>query len=255
MKLHCLGTAGYHPSETRHTACFFLPEPGIILDAGTSVFRLQHLIKSESVSILLSHAHLDHVMGLTYFWDLLGGVTPLEVIHLYARQEKIDAIKEHLFHPSLFPVVPPFKWHSLDELGRSFQLGQTRCTWFDLEHPGGAVGYRLDFPEVSLAYVTDTTCEADSDYWDYLQGVDWLVHECNFADSDQKMARHTGHSWPSAVVSQASKHSVERLVLAHFNPMVPGPDPVGIAAVLDTRSIQKPRCVELATDNKVFDLL
>jgi hypothetical protein len=40
MKLHCLGTAGYHPSDNRHTACFFLPDQGIALDAGSSVFRL-----------------------------------------------------------------------------------------------------------------------------------------------------------------------------------------------------------------------
>jgi hypothetical protein len=34
-------------------------------------------------------------MGLTFFWDLLGGNTPLERIELYAKQDKIDAIQEH----------------------------------------------------------------------------------------------------------------------------------------------------------------
>jgi len=255
MKLHCLGTAGYHPSETRHTACFFLPEQGIALDAGTSVFRLQSLIRTKTISVLLSHTHLDHVMGLTFFWDLLGGNTPLERICLYAKQEKIDAIREHLFHPALFPVIPPFEWYSLESQGPSFQLGEARCSWFDVEHPGGAVGYRLDFPEVSLGYVTDTTCEDDSDYWEQLQGVDWLVHECNFTDGEQKMARHTGHSWPSAVISAAKKHGVERLVLAHFNPMVGGSDPVGIQALVGDSLIGRPGFLDLARDNTVYDLL
>lgn len=254
MKLHCLGTAGYHPSETRHTACFFLPEPGIVLDAGTSLFRLQSLIQTKSLSVLLSHTHLDHVMGLTFFWDLLGGTTPLERISIYAQQEKIEAIREHLFHPSLFPVMPPFEWHSLESLGREFQLGRSKVTWFELEHPGGSVGYRLDFPEVSLAYVTDTTCEDDSAYWRHLQGVDWLVHESNFSDDDVEMARHTGHSWPSAVLSQACRHGVARLILAHFNPMVPGIDPVDLGRLLEESSIRLPEFLELARDNTSYDL-
>lgn len=254
MKLHCLGTAGYHPNETRHTACFFLPESGIVLDAGTSLFRLQSLIQTKTLSVLLSHTHLDHVMGLTFFWDLLGGNTPLERIAIYAKQEKIDAIRDHLFHPALFPVIPPFEWHALESLGKTFALADSQVTWFDVEHPGGAVGYRLNFPKVSLAYVTDTTCEDDSDYWKHLQGVDWLVHECNFGEDETKMARHTGHSWPSAVISQACRHSVDRLILAHFNPMVVGSDPVGLRQLLKDPSVRVPKLLELAQDNTCYDL-
>ena len=33
MKLHLLGTTGYHPNARRHTACLMLPEQGIVLDA------------------------------------------------------------------------------------------------------------------------------------------------------------------------------------------------------------------------------
>ncbi len=50
---------------------------------------------------------------------------------------------------------------------------------------GGSVGYRIDWPEVSLGYITDTTCQDDSEYWSYLKGVDWLIHECNFTDNEK----------------------------------------------------------------------
>ena len=47
MKLHCLGTGGYHPSEHRHTACYYLPELQLVLDAGTGMFRLPNQLKTQ----------------------------------------------------------------------------------------------------------------------------------------------------------------------------------------------------------------
>ncbi len=70
MQLHCLGTAGYHPSDTRQTSCYFLARDGVVLDAGTGIYRLTPLIQTDTLDILLSHAHLDHVVGLTFLLDV-----------------------------------------------------------------------------------------------------------------------------------------------------------------------------------------
>ena len=35
MRVEFLGTSGFHPTESRHTACVVLPEIGIAFDAGT----------------------------------------------------------------------------------------------------------------------------------------------------------------------------------------------------------------------------
>jgi len=268
-KLHCLGTAGYHPSESRHTSCFFLDEPSVLLDAGTPVFRLRDLLSSASLSILLSHTHLDHVMGLTYFWDLIAPHTPLQTVHLYAQQRKLDAIERHLFHPDLFPVIPPFVLHPLEQLGHKFPLGDAECTWFELEHPGGAVGFRLDFPDYSLGYVTDTTCAIDAAYWKHIQGVDWLIHECNFTDDprDREMAVHTGHSWTSEVLKAAAAHGIERLILSHLNPLADDKNPLGLVEMsefvsngelVDARreylGAKATKTLHVATDSLVLDL-
>ena len=69
MRLHCLGTVGYHPNDARHTSCYCLPESGIVLDGGTGAFRLANLIETETLDVLLSHAHLDHTFGLTFLLD------------------------------------------------------------------------------------------------------------------------------------------------------------------------------------------
>ena len=71
MKLHFLGTTGYHPNNQRQTACLMLPELGIIFDAGTGIFRARDLIQTDTLDIFLTHIHLDHCVGLTFLYDVL----------------------------------------------------------------------------------------------------------------------------------------------------------------------------------------
>jgi ribonuclease Z len=253
MKLHCLGTAGYHPSETRHTACYFMPECGLMLDAGSGTFRLEKLIQHEEIHVLLSHAHLDHVLGLTFFLDLVA-ITPLRRIHVYAEREKIIAIEEHVFSELLFPVMPPIEWHALEDMGSEFELVGVQCRWFPLSHPGGSVGYRLDFPKFSLAYVTDTVCRDDSEYWGVIQGVDWLIHECNFSDKWIDLAIKTGHSWTSSVLKNTIKARIERLILTHINPVADDRDPVGLSKALSALPHPPPSKIVVAKDSLVIDL-
>ncbi|MEM7478490.1 MAG: MBL fold metallo-hydrolase, partial [Planctomycetota bacterium] len=156
MKLHCLGTTGFHPSPTRHTACYYLPEASLILDAGTGVFRMvEHLLREpkESLTILLSHAHLDHVVGLTFMIDALA-VTDLKHIRVVGATEKIDAVKQHLYNELLFPVAPSFEFETLDGLAGRMPLNGFQLDWFAMEHPGGSLGFCLQNDSAKLAYVT-----------------------------------------------------------------------------------------------------
>ena len=66
MKLILLGTSGYHPSDRRHTPCLAIPSCGVVLDAGTGMYRLGRYLKTDELDIFLTHAHLDHVIGLSY---------------------------------------------------------------------------------------------------------------------------------------------------------------------------------------------
>ena len=253
MKLHCLGTAGYHPSATRHTSCYFIPEANLMLDAGSGLFRIEKLIDQEEISILLSHAHLDHVFGLTFFLDFVA-VTPLRKIHVYGEQAKLEAVQKHLFHELIFPVLPPIEWHPIEELGTEFEINGARCRWFPLDHPGGSVGYRIDWPTLSLAYITDTTASAQSAYWREIQGVDWLIHECNFSDDWIDLAIKTGHSWTSAVLENVAKAGINRLILTHINPLAGESDPLGLANATAKLAQRTPPQIMVASDSSIIDL-
>jgi ribonuclease Z len=218
MKLICLGTSGYQPSEARHTSCYFIPELGVMFDAGTGMFRARQRLRQTHLDILLTHAHLDHVVGLTFVlgWRELHG---LQSIRVYGKKDKLQQIQQHLFSEALFPIIPPIEWVGLPADGSGVQLAcGAKITWWEQTHPGGSVGYRLDYQEHSLAYVTDTTADRDDSYLPHLQRVNLLIHECNFDDGQQEMARLTGHSWLSEVLHRGQVCSVGKLALVHTSP-------------------------------------
>lgn len=224
MRLHLLGTAGYHPNDRRHTACFMLPSAGVVFDAGTGFYRVAKHLTGTQLDVFLSHAHLDHVFGLTYLWDVLAGRS-LEV-SVHGRADKLAAIDRHLFAADLFPAKPPFRAVPLVDSVALRDGG--RLTWFPLDHPGGSIGYRIDWPERSMAYVTDTTADPNAPYVARIRGVDLLLHECNFADGNEDFARKTGHSCTSAVARVAAAARVKRLVLVHVDPQHPAADPIDL---------------------------
>ncbi len=217
MKLLLLGTTGYHPNDRRQTACMMIPELGLVFDAGTAFYRVADYLTTDAVDIFLTHAHLDHVVGLTYLFDVMQ-TRPLKRITVHGEQEKLDAIKEHLFSKFLFPVDPPFEMQSLEprvELADGAVL-----THFPLTHPAGAVGYRIDWPDRSMAYVTDTVAAVDADYVEKIRGVDLLIHECHFNDGMTEQAELTGHSCLTPVAEVAAAAEVGRVALVHINPML-----------------------------------
>jgi len=226
MKLLLLGTAGYHPNDDRDTACLMLPELGLVFDAGTSMFRVRDHLQTDTLDIFLSHAHLDHVVGLTFLLDVLFE-RRMDAVRVHGEPHKLAAIQEHLFSKHLFPVAPPFT--SVPLVGDVQLPDGGRLQYFPLEHPGGSIGYRIDWPDRSMAYVTDTTAAPDAPYVELIRGVDLLVHECNFPDGMEGLARMTGHSCTTPVAQVAAAAGVGRLVLTHVNPLSKDNDPVRLS--------------------------
>lgn len=226
MRVEFLGTGGFHPSERRQTACLMVPEIGLIFDAGTSAFRVARYIQTETIDLFLSHAHLDHICGLTYL------ITPpltgqIQKLRLFGREEILEAVRKHLFDGQVFPVLPPFEFHVLDDAGSQQLPSGHQVEWMKLEsHPGDSTAFKVDLNGHILAYVTDTI--VDGSYTSFIKGVDTLVHECYFPDSKRDWANHTGHTHATPLAELAREANVGRLIAVHLDPLDDSDDPIGI---------------------------
>lgn len=227
MRLILLGTTGYHPNDRRHTACLLIPEHGVMLDAGTATYRAAGRLETPELDIFLTHAHLDHVVGLTFLFNIVRA-QPLRQVRVHGLPEKLAAIDEHLFAPAIFPVKPPCQFVPL--IGEVALGGGGRLSYFPLLHQGGSIGFRLDWPGHSMAYVTDTTADPGAEYVQRIRGVGLLVHECYFPDAHADWARQTGHSHVTPVAEVARAAGAGRLILVHVDPFATEEDPVGLDA-------------------------
>ncbi len=248
MRLHCLGTVGYHPNSARHTSCYFLPESGIVLDGGSGIFRLPDLIETDSLDILLSHAHLDHTIGLTFLLDVLFQ-RPVEQLRIWGEADKIAAVREHLFSDLIFPVQLDAQWIAIDDQP-SFQIGDATVSWRAQDHPGGTVAYRIDWPSGKrLVYVTDTTGDTSDEQAAWSGNANLLMHECYFRDSAAEWAQTTGHSWTGRVIEVSAAAKPKKLLLTHINPIELSDDPVDLDSIRSSLECE----VVLAADQMVVD--
>ncbi len=217
MKLLLLGSGGYFPNERRHTACMFLPEVGVVLDAGSGMCRIGRHLETDRLEVFLTHAHLDHIAGLT----CLVNIAPRDVLGrtvVRGDAAKLAAVQAHLFAQEIFPLPPPFRFEPLAGACQLPGGGNLKC--FPLEHPGGSLGFRLDWPGHSMAYVTDTVADVHAEYVNIIRGVDLLVHEAYFANDAKDLQRMTGHSSLHSAAAVANAAQVGQLVVVHIDPQI-----------------------------------
>ena len=110
LRLLPLGTNGYFPAHGRQTMSYLLTMPGaaLLLDAGTGLGRLiepevrNHVESLERLDILLTHYHLDHVVGLSYLPGVLGTLP----VRIHAPVPPLVALGSEALDRLLSPPLP-----------------------------------------------------------------------------------------------------------------------------------------------------
>ena len=225
LRVVLLGSGGWIPTAKRETCCLYVRKGRnvLVLDAGTG---LRHLVSqpdllagSESLVILLSHFHLDHVVGLGYL-PALELSTPPEIwgpgesLYGAPTAEVLGRVLQSpFFTPGLSAVAGRVEDLSEghNQLG-SFSIVARRQ---DL-HSEPSLAFRVDD---RLAYCSDTG--ADDGNAAFAAGCELLFHDAWTADGDPAAGLHTSAREAGRIAHDAG---VAELVLIHVNPLLADAD-------------------------------
>ncbi len=234
------GTRGSTPVSGRdtviyggNTSCLEVKcgEARLLFDAGTGLQAFAranpHDGTPEDFDLFLTHTHLDHVCGLSYFamHRPRGSVCRLWAGHL-ANEEAVQRVLETLMGPPIFPLRLKDMRVGFDI--RIFGAGETleptpgvALRTAPLRHPDRATGYRVDFEGRSIAYVTDTEHvpgKLDRTILDLISGADLFIYDSTFSDERFAPKVGWGHSTWQEGVRLAEAAGVATFVVFHHDP-------------------------------------
>jgi phosphoribosyl 1,2-cyclic phosphodiesterase len=225
----------------------------LIVDAGTGMRALGNKLSRESPlprhhHVLLSHVHWDHIQGLPFFSPVYVPGTKISVYALLTAADElhqvIGGITRHEFFPMPLEAVPAvFEFHQV-EPGVEFDINGFHVAPIALNHPFGAVGYRIDGDGSSWAYVSDTAPFTDVLHKQHflsgpeplseddklalaamrdalvrrLVGVDTVVYDTHFLPDEYARLPHYGHSTPDQALEICLEAQARTLVLYHHAP-------------------------------------
>ena len=204
------------------------PEGLLIIDAGTGIAslgeQLQQRVTTPPITILLTHVHLDHLIGIP-------SLKPL-----FRREARITFMGDATCSPgwpqSLKTVIGRPLWPlDLTEFGATvvfeelppgplhrYGITVTRCpVW----HPQGCVGYRLETPHRSIAIGTDREHghpELDRRFLELCRGADTLLHDAQFTLEEFPARKGWGHSTWQESARLAAETKVGQLILVSHDP-------------------------------------
>lgn len=216
--------------------------PTLVLDAGTGLRSLTGLLRGPGFrgSILLSHLHWDHVQGIPFF---VGGDHYQSVVDVYVPAQGGLSGRDLLakmMSPPCFPIPPEglrgeWSFHALQP-GRT-NIGGFAVTAAEVAHKGGRTfGYRIEDLSGSIAYLPDhgpvqgCTDEARA----VIRGVDLLVHDAQFVESERSIADLFGHATVDEAVRLAKEAGVGKLVVFHHGPARTDDQLDALAGTLDS---------------------
>jgi len=211
----------------------------LMLDCGTGAREMGVALHREfgekplEVDLFVSHAHWDHIQGFPFFPPIYQCGNKIRIYSLRSADKSLEKVFTGQMDGSYFPVeISDLKGRlEFHELTGPMELDDIRITHFGLNHPGMAVGFRLEAAGKSLVYLTDhepycrlagdneMNRRLDREVDEFARGVDLYIREAQYTEEEYDHKRGWGHSTWRDAVNSAYAAGAKRLCLFHHEPM------------------------------------
>jgi phosphoribosyl 1,2-cyclic phosphodiesterase len=234
LRLEVLGTRGSNPifgepyaKYGGSTSCYHVTattedsQETIILDAGSGIVNAAD-IETDRITILLSHSHLDHILGLMvfpYLNDLHKSIT----IYLAKRnglsaREQIDAlISEPLWPCKLEAYKAKVE---VKDMPKTFDIGNVHVDTMESNHPGGSSIMKLSFDGKTFVYATDYEhgdAEKEKELQEFSKDADLLFYDAQYTTEEYPKYKGFGHSTPEEGLKLKEISGAKELAFIHHS--------------------------------------
>lgn len=218
-----------------NTSCIEMRIGGkrLIFDGGTGLRMLGKSLKSEmpiDAHMFFTHYHWDHIQGVPFF---APAFTAGNCLHIHGAVPTPGVSMQDHFQGRVLHINSPvpvqqlqadIKFHDL-VCGETFEVEGITIETAPLNHPNGAMGYRVTWQGHSVFYCTDTEHfedHLDENVMRLARNADMLIYDAMYTDEEYHDPKSPkvgwGHStWQEALrVGEAA--GVKRVAIFHHEP-------------------------------------
>ncbi len=211
----------------------------IMLDCGTGAREMgislvrEYKGRSLSLHIFMSHTHWDHIQGFPFFTPAYASGNRITLYSLRGADKSLEKVFTGQMDANYFPVSlndmnARMKFVELDG---PVKIGAMTVTHNRLNHPGLAIGFRIQAGPKSVVYQTDheSYCrllgpsehnrKLDREVTDFARGADLLIREAQYTEEEYVSKRGWGHSTFFDALETAAEAQVKQLAIFHHEPM------------------------------------
>lgn len=202
----------------------------LLFDAGSGLPHAGRALapdRTQTTHLFMSHFHYDHIIGLPFFCPLFNprATVSLWSGNLHGQQTTQETLKE-IMRPPFFPVSPDIcaaRVRCMDFRATDIlePVAGARLVTGMLNHPGGSIGYRIEWNGRVIAIITDTEHEPgklDDTVLTLIRGADLFIYDGAFEDEEMEKFKGFGHSTWQQAVRLAREAGVRQTAIFHHSP-------------------------------------